>query len=238
MGYPDYLGYMPKGTKMLPFEEARAHVRDLGFTTIAAWEEWRKSGKRPTNVPCNPNQVYHGIGWLSYPDWLGCELKPRLYLHQCAKTSGAAAAAASQKKGSKRGESDKSMPKQEQQEQEQALPASKKRRRQASSCVQPSSASSIEIQVPTVTEVGRSCTRAPCPPRNFDPSAKPQMSQLEFAPAPRAEAEAIDVGDEAAMVVAEGKMPSAVYIKVEKVEEFYILAAETAIGTAAEGLLG
>jgi hypothetical protein len=63
------------------------------------------------------------------------------------------------------------------------------------------------------------------------------MSQLKFLPAPRAGAKAINVDDEAATVVAEREVPSAVCIKVEKVEEFYILAAETAIGAAAEGLL-
>jgi hypothetical protein len=49
----------------LPFEEARALVRTLGFKSSC------KSGKRPANVPSAPKQIYAGKGWVGFGDWLG-----------------------------------------------------------------------------------------------------------------------------------------------------------------------
>ena len=73
---PDWLGYeekkMPKGGA-LPFEEARALVRALKLGSEKKWQEYSKSGKRPSNIPAGPHQVYRGEGWISMPDWLGYE---------------------------------------------------------------------------------------------------------------------------------------------------------------------
>ena len=54
----------------LPFKEARAIVRELKLKTQEEWREWMKSGKRPTNIPGQPEKVYRDDGWISYPDWL------------------------------------------------------------------------------------------------------------------------------------------------------------------------
>jgi hypothetical protein len=35
------------------------------------WNEWSKSGKRPTDIPSDPANVYRDDGWVSFPDWLG-----------------------------------------------------------------------------------------------------------------------------------------------------------------------
>ena len=56
---------------MLPFTAARAIVRRLRLTSQEEWEEWCKSGQRPSNVPADPSQVYKGKGWVSWPDWMG-----------------------------------------------------------------------------------------------------------------------------------------------------------------------
>ena len=52
-------------------------VQLLGLKSVKEWKEWSKSGQRPSNIPSNPDQVYRGKGWVSMPDWLGCEKKGR-----------------------------------------------------------------------------------------------------------------------------------------------------------------
>ena len=54
----------------LPFETARAFVHRLGITTYEEWCKWRKSGKRPPNIPSDPAKEYP-LQWKGYPDWLG-----------------------------------------------------------------------------------------------------------------------------------------------------------------------
>eukprot|EP00947_MAST-08B_sp_MAST-8B-sp1_P003069 g3069.t1 len=76
VSYPDWMGYQyTKGDqtrkKVLSFQDARETVRRLGLTSEREWREWSKSGQRPCNVPGNPDQVYKGKGWVSYPDWMG-----------------------------------------------------------------------------------------------------------------------------------------------------------------------
>jgi len=78
VSFPDWLGYDRKtvlGGQMLPFEEARAVVRDLGLQSQEEWTEWCKSGQRPPNIPTLPSVVYAGKGWVSQPDWLGYEAR-------------------------------------------------------------------------------------------------------------------------------------------------------------------
>jgi len=52
----------------LPFEEARAYVHSLGLQSKLEWHDWCKQGKRPANVPCNPERVYKLSGeWAGTP---------------------------------------------------------------------------------------------------------------------------------------------------------------------------
>ena len=55
----------------LPFEEAHAFVRHLGFKNVNEWRAYCKSGKRPPNIPATPHDVYAGKGWTNWGDWLG-----------------------------------------------------------------------------------------------------------------------------------------------------------------------
>eukprot|EP00947_MAST-08B_sp_MAST-8B-sp1_P001807 g1807.t1 len=73
VSWPDWMGYTAKKVdgQMLPFTSARAIVRRLRLTSQKEWQEWSKSGQRPSNVPGCPDQVYKGKGWVSYPDWMG-----------------------------------------------------------------------------------------------------------------------------------------------------------------------
>ena len=55
---------------MLSFAAARAMVRKLKLGNTRQWEAWRKTLKRPSNIPSNPHTVYRDDGWVSWPDWL------------------------------------------------------------------------------------------------------------------------------------------------------------------------
>ncbi len=55
----------------LTFEAARAFMRTLKLGSVKEWKEYRKSGKRPSNIPSAPGKVYRDAGWVSMPDWLG-----------------------------------------------------------------------------------------------------------------------------------------------------------------------
>ena len=75
-GWPDFLGGACKGSgsrgsRWLPFEEARDHVWTLGLKNQKEWKEWRKSGERPSNIPSTPDRYYKDEGWLSWGDFLG-----------------------------------------------------------------------------------------------------------------------------------------------------------------------
>jgi Integrase repeat unit len=61
------------------FEEARAFVRNLGLRSEIEWRAYRKSGRRPTDIPANPNRTYAKDGWAGVGDWLGTgTIAPRL----------------------------------------------------------------------------------------------------------------------------------------------------------------
>jgi hypothetical protein len=55
--------------RWLPFEEARAFVHTLGLKSYTEWTAYRKSDKKPKNLPGNPNKQY--TEWSGYGDWLG-----------------------------------------------------------------------------------------------------------------------------------------------------------------------
>lgn len=67
---PDYL------PPFLPFIQARLYVRRLKFTRKRQWNEWIKSGKRPTFIPASPNSTYKKTGWTDWHDWLGFKFLP------------------------------------------------------------------------------------------------------------------------------------------------------------------
>ena len=78
--WPDFLGYRPghiaekhSTTKKRSFPEARNFARSLGLKSKVEWEEWRKSGERPDDIPSSPDHVYKDEGWLSWGDFLGFE---------------------------------------------------------------------------------------------------------------------------------------------------------------------
>ena len=58
------------------FEDARDYVRGLGLKSVYQWYEFSPSGKRPNDIPSNPNQIYAMDGWAGYSDWLGAQVAP------------------------------------------------------------------------------------------------------------------------------------------------------------------
>jgi hypothetical protein len=58
------------------FEEARSFVRRLNLKSHTEWVVYRKSDKKPDDIPTTPNSVY-SAEWISMSDWLGTKpLRP------------------------------------------------------------------------------------------------------------------------------------------------------------------
>jgi hypothetical protein len=53
------------------FEDACAFVHSLGLKSRAEWKGYSKSGKRPKDIPDNPNRTYANDGWKGWGNWIG-----------------------------------------------------------------------------------------------------------------------------------------------------------------------
>lgn len=70
----DWLGTGAVATflrQYLPFNKARAFARSLGLKSRTEWREYCASGKKPADIPSNPQRVYANDGWSGMGDWLG-----------------------------------------------------------------------------------------------------------------------------------------------------------------------
>jgi hypothetical protein len=54
-----------------PFNKARAFARGLRLKSETEWRKFRKSRRKPADIPSNPNLVYANSGWAGMGDWLG-----------------------------------------------------------------------------------------------------------------------------------------------------------------------
>ena len=72
LSWGDFLGYRPEPVagEWRTFEEARNYMRSLGLKSKEEWQEWRKSGQMPPDIPSSPDQVYKDKGWMSWGDFL------------------------------------------------------------------------------------------------------------------------------------------------------------------------
>ena len=73
-GIGDWLGsniIAYRNKKYLPFEEARAFARSLGFKSEKEWLQFSKTNEMPDNIPAYAKQTYREKGYLSMADWLG-----------------------------------------------------------------------------------------------------------------------------------------------------------------------
>jgi superfamily II DNA or RNA helicase len=70
----DWLGmpnYQPRVLKAREFQEARAYVHKLGFTTVKQWKDYSKTKERPSDIPKSPETVYANKGFVDLYDWIG-----------------------------------------------------------------------------------------------------------------------------------------------------------------------
>ena len=80
-GMGDWLGtgtIAPRLRKFRSFVQARAFVRKLKLNSAAEWKAYCRGdmthlGKRPEDIPSNPNGTYADKGWSGWIDWLGTD---------------------------------------------------------------------------------------------------------------------------------------------------------------------
>ena len=77
-GWVHWLGSsgIKKPSKFAPFGQALTFARSLNLATSKEWEAWCKEGRRPPNVPFNPNATYKDGGWQGWGHWLGTGNQP------------------------------------------------------------------------------------------------------------------------------------------------------------------
>jgi superfamily II DNA or RNA helicase len=68
-GFEDFLGIKYKVTFM-PYDDARNYARKLGVNT-SGWRQLVTSGKKPREIPSNPDKTYLNKGWKGWADFLG-----------------------------------------------------------------------------------------------------------------------------------------------------------------------
>ena len=72
-GFGDWLGtgtIAPQNKKFLSFNKARKIVHKLNIRSQSEWKLYCKSGKKPNNIPSNPNLCFDKV-WKGWGDWLG-----------------------------------------------------------------------------------------------------------------------------------------------------------------------
>jgi hypothetical protein len=74
--YSDWLGIDTVANSKKSFfsyEEAKQIVRSYKFKNQSEWFKFRKSGKKPKNIPSDPYGVYKNKGWKGWADFIGKE---------------------------------------------------------------------------------------------------------------------------------------------------------------------
>jgi len=76
-GYTDFLGVSIENSKygrFRKFSEAREFVRSLKLYGNPGWNEYKKSGKKPKDIPSHPEKVYKDE-WKGWVDWTGIDAR-------------------------------------------------------------------------------------------------------------------------------------------------------------------
>jgi hypothetical protein len=53
------------------FDDAKRFVQSLKLKNLHEWKKYCTSGRKPHDIPSNPNQTYKNSGWKGVGDWLG-----------------------------------------------------------------------------------------------------------------------------------------------------------------------
>jgi hypothetical protein len=72
----DWLGTGTVSSKNKLFrslKNSRKFVRSLNLKSQTEWREYCASGKKPEDIPVNPDSIYKNKGWKNYSDWLGVQ---------------------------------------------------------------------------------------------------------------------------------------------------------------------
>jgi hypothetical protein len=80
VGYGNWLGTGTVATflrQYRSFKKARAFVRRLGLKSFSEWRDYSKSGKKPDDIPANPQPKYAETGWTGWGEWLGTDTVSR-----------------------------------------------------------------------------------------------------------------------------------------------------------------
>jgi superfamily II DNA or RNA helicase len=71
-GWPDWLGNRNiRPGQWRSFEAARPIARSLGLKNQIEWRAYCTSGKKPNDIPNQPDRIYADAGWAGWRDWLG-----------------------------------------------------------------------------------------------------------------------------------------------------------------------
>jgi len=73
ISWGDFLGtgtIAPQNKTYVDFESARSFVSELGLDSVDDWHSYSKSGKRPSDIPSNPDKKYQDQ-WKGWDDFLG-----------------------------------------------------------------------------------------------------------------------------------------------------------------------
>ncbi|MBU3713770.1 MAG: hypothetical protein FGM46_02340 [Ferruginibacter sp.] len=73
-GFEDFIGYQ-YNIDFVSYIVAREYARKLKINTTG-WRELVASGKKPKEIPSNPDKTYKNKGWKGWADFLGKEDKP------------------------------------------------------------------------------------------------------------------------------------------------------------------
>nr|AIF07963.1 hypothetical protein [uncultured marine thaumarchaeote KM3_25_G08] len=77
-GYPDWLGYTY--FEYRTYEDAQKFVQKLKLKTVDEWKKYCRSGKKPENIPANPQSVYKTKGWIGWYSFLGKKNNPANFI--------------------------------------------------------------------------------------------------------------------------------------------------------------
>jgi Helicase conserved C-terminal domain/Phage-integrase repeat unit len=85
----DWLGtgtVAPASRQYRSFKKARTFAHALGLNSRTEWINYCQSGKKPDDIPANPNVTYANEGWAGMGDWLGTgTIAPRLRQYRSFK---------------------------------------------------------------------------------------------------------------------------------------------------------
>ena len=73
-----------KKSRFMGYYQAQKHIKPFGLKTKTDFIRWSKEGKRPPNIPANPNR-YYTQHWTNWQNFLGYEKPPKYMKYRTAQ---------------------------------------------------------------------------------------------------------------------------------------------------------